>query len=289
MDSPFRLPVGFQHPLTAAGPWPRPARDRLREAARLHALAHPAWGHRKVWAMCRHDGLPVSAATVLRLLRQERLLPEANYQRERRQLAARRKAAFAVEPTAPNQVWQLDSLTSRPHRAAPGGWPTAGTTWSKYELGWRNSPTANQHDAISAIELALAEAGRLAGRPLLELAPRGPDGTLLPLITILSTTVERSAPSGLRPSSPLTPSSATSRPYPRQVARAERVTGTRVRVAEVRAAVPRGDRRRPRPRRARPALSHRLQHDPPALIWRTFCQVGRVKRCPRPSSWTPLR
>jgi putative transposase len=55
--------------------------------------------------MCRHDGLLVSAASVLRLLREEGLLLEANYQRERRQLAARRKAAFAVEPTAPNQVW----------------------------------------------------------------------------------------------------------------------------------------------------------------------------------------
>jgi len=58
--------------------------------------------------MCRHDGLPVSAATVMRLLREEGLLLEANYQRERRQLAARLKAAFAVEPTGPNQVWQLD-------------------------------------------------------------------------------------------------------------------------------------------------------------------------------------
>ena len=58
--------------------------------------------------MCRHDGLPVSQASVLRLLRDERLLLEANYQRERRQLAARRKAAFATEPTGANQVWQLD-------------------------------------------------------------------------------------------------------------------------------------------------------------------------------------
>ena len=58
--------------------------------------------------MCRHDGLPVSAATVPRLLREEGLLLEANYQRERRQLAGRRKAAFAIEPTAPNQAWQLD-------------------------------------------------------------------------------------------------------------------------------------------------------------------------------------
>ena len=47
--------------------------------------------------MCRHDGHRVSQATVFRLLRDEGLLLEANYQRERRQLAARRKAATAGE------------------------------------------------------------------------------------------------------------------------------------------------------------------------------------------------
>ncbi len=52
----------------AKGPWPRPARSAARELADKHALAHPAWGHRKVWAMVRHDGHVVSEATVLRLL-----------------------------------------------------------------------------------------------------------------------------------------------------------------------------------------------------------------------------
>ena len=79
------------------GPWPRPARKRVRDAARRHAVAHPAWGHRKVWAMCRHDGHRISQATVLRLLRDEGLLLAANYQREWRALAARRKAATAGE------------------------------------------------------------------------------------------------------------------------------------------------------------------------------------------------
>ena len=146
------------------GPWPHPARDRVRDAARRHALAHPAWGHRKVWAMCRHDGLLVSAASVLRLLREEGLLLEASYQRERRQLAARRKAAFAVEPTGANQVWQLDFTEFE--TTTGGTWRLAGCRdyWSKYELGWHVSPTANQHDAIAAIELALTEAARLAGR-----------------------------------------------------------------------------------------------------------------------------
>lgn len=152
----------------AKGPWPRPARVRVAQAARAHALAHPAWGHRKVWAMCRHDGLVVSQATVLRLLRDEGLLREVTYQRERRQLAARRKAAFAREPTGPNQVWQLDF--SEFETTTGGTWRLAGCRyyWSKYELGWHIAPTGNQHDAITAVELALAEAalGRsAAGRP----------------------------------------------------------------------------------------------------------------------------
>lgn len=100
---------------TTKGPWPRPARESVRESARRHALAHPGWGHRKVWAMLRHEGHACSQATVLGLLRDEGLILPAAYQREPRQLAKRHKAVFAAEPSGPNQVWQLDfSPVSRP-------------------------------------------------------------------------------------------------------------------------------------------------------------------------------
>jgi hypothetical protein len=56
------------------GPWPRPARSAARELAVKHALAHPVWGHRKIWAMLRHHGHVVSEATILRLLRDEGLI-----------------------------------------------------------------------------------------------------------------------------------------------------------------------------------------------------------------------
>ena len=101
------------------GPWPRPARQSAKEVTLRPALARPAWGHRKVWAMVRHDGHVVSEATVLRLLRDEGLILPVQYQRERRKLAERRKAAFATEPTGPtgptgpNRVWQLDSTGSQ--------------------------------------------------------------------------------------------------------------------------------------------------------------------------------
>lgn len=48
--------------------------------------------------------MSTSEATVLRTLRDEGLLLPAHYQREREQLAQRRKAAFATEPSGPNQV-----------------------------------------------------------------------------------------------------------------------------------------------------------------------------------------
>ncbi len=171
----------------AKGPWPRPARSAARELARKHALAHPAWGHRKIWAMVRHDGHVVSEATVLRLLRDEGLLLPAAYQRERRKLAERRKAAFATEPTGPNQVWQLDF--SEFETTSGGTWRLAGCRdyWSKYEHRFHVSPTANQHDAIAAVELALADFEAMFGHPLVQDCPIDTaTGELLPVITIVT-------------------------------------------------------------------------------------------------------
>lgn len=55
------------------------------------------------------------------------LLLPGNYQRERRELAERRKAAFAAESTGPNQVWRLEFSSSRPPPVGPGGWLAVGT------------------------------------------------------------------------------------------------------------------------------------------------------------------
>ena len=169
------------------GPWPRPARAAAAEFARKHALAHPVWGHRKIWAMVRHDGHVVCQATVLRLLRDEGLLLPAAYQRERRKLAERRKAAFAAEPTGPNQVWQLDF--SEFETTSGGTWRLAGCRdyWSKYEHPFHLSPTGNQHDAIDAIELALADYQAMFGHPMVEDCPVDVQtGELLPVVTIVT-------------------------------------------------------------------------------------------------------
>jgi putative transposase len=169
------------------GPWPRPARAAALRLARKHALAHPAWGHRKIWAMVRHDGHVVSEATILRLLRDEGLILPGHYQRERRKLAERRKAAFAAGPAGPNQVWQLDF--SEFETTTGGTWRLAGCRdyWSKYEHPFHVSPTGNQHDAIDAIELALADYEAMFGHPMAEDCGAGPEtGELLPVVTIVT-------------------------------------------------------------------------------------------------------
>jgi putative transposase len=169
------------------GPWPRPAREAALELARKHALAHPVWGHRKIWAMVRHHGHVVSEATILRLLRDEGLILPAHYQRERRQLAERRKAAFAVEPIGPNQVWQLDF--SEFETTSGGTWRIAGCRdyWSKYEHPFHVSPTGNQHDAIDAVELALVDFEALFGHPMVEDCQVDLEtGELLPVVTIVT-------------------------------------------------------------------------------------------------------
>ena len=94
--------------LPPKGPWPAPTRDAHRDGIRNLATKHAARGHRKIWALARHNGHQLAPSTVLRILDEEGLLLKADYQRERRQLAKARKAAFADAPTAPLQAWQLD-------------------------------------------------------------------------------------------------------------------------------------------------------------------------------------
>ncbi|MBA2738930.1 MAG: DDE-type integrase/transposase/recombinase [Nocardioidaceae bacterium] len=171
------------------GPWPRPARDAHHDLVVELAAQHPAWGHRKTWAMARHRGHAVTMSTVLRILDDEGLLLRADYQRERRQLAQQRRAAFAAPPTGPNMVWQLDF--SEYETPTGGTWRVAGVAdyWSKYEFGWHWSPTANQHDAIAAVELALVEAQRLLDLgpeqvPLVEHLTDPDSGEIVPIIVV---------------------------------------------------------------------------------------------------------
>ena len=88
--------------------WPAPVVDELQAPAAQTAQKWSAWGHRKIWAMMRADGVTVSASSVYRALKRENLLLPQRYHAERRAMAAARKQAFIDPPTRRNRVWQTD-------------------------------------------------------------------------------------------------------------------------------------------------------------------------------------
>lgn len=84
-------------------------------------------------------------------------------------------------------MWQLDF--SEFETTTGGTWRLAGCRdyWSKYEHPFHASPTANQYDAIAAIELALADYEAMFGRPLALACPIDPaTGQTLPAVTIVT-------------------------------------------------------------------------------------------------------
>ena len=146
------------------GPWPTPTSTAVTAAVVAHAEAHPAWGHRKVWAMCRYGGQQVSPATVLRIMRGRGLLLAADYQAERRQLAAARRAVFVTPPDRPNRVWQLDFPRVRDHRRRDVADRRVHRLLQQVRARLASVPDRDQHDAVAAIEAAIGEAQRLVAR-----------------------------------------------------------------------------------------------------------------------------
>lgn len=153
---------------SAKGRWPAPVVDAIEPVVATYAADWPAWGHRKIYGLMRADGVAPSMSSVERAMRRRGLLQPVDYQGQRRELAKARAAAFADEPTRPNQVWQLD--VSEYETSTGGIWRLAGCAdyFCTDEHGWHISPTCTAVDAIAAVQLAIAEAEQLAGRPLAE-------------------------------------------------------------------------------------------------------------------------
>lgn len=107
-----------------------------------------------------------------------------DYQAERRQHAQARRAAFVVPPSGPNQVWQLDFTEFETRQG--GVWRIGGVAdyWSKLELGWHVSTSANHRDAIETVEQAIAETERLTGVPLGELLSEAVTGEIRPIALV---------------------------------------------------------------------------------------------------------
>jgi transposase InsO family protein len=164
--------------------WPAPVVDAIEEQAAVTAQHWAAWGHRKIWAMLRADGVHVSRSSVERALRRRGLLLPVRYQTERRQLAQARRAAFVDPPTRRNRVWQMDF--SEFETAGGGTWRLAGVIdyATKVSLAVRVSGTSAARDACAALAEAIETAEHLTGRPLSDECVDDGSGELRALVVV---------------------------------------------------------------------------------------------------------
>ena len=163
------------------GPWPAPVVDRIEATVEKLAAQFPAWGHRKIWAMGRYEGLELgSAASVHRAMARRNLLQPVRYQAERRQLAAARREVFVDPPARRNRVWQVDF--SACETTGEGTWQLGGVVdyATKVALACPVSATQTATDLCAALDAAEA----LTGRPLVEDCVDEETGELLPLVVV---------------------------------------------------------------------------------------------------------
>ncbi len=164
--------------------WPAPVVDMVAEPAATQAHAWSAWGHRKIWAMLRADGVNVSQSSVYRALKRQQLLQPARYHAERRELAAARKKAFIEPPSRRNRVWQTDFTRME---------ITSGSVWwiapvvdyaTKVCLAAPVTARIAGRDAISSLQAAIAAAEELLGYSLLEDCTDKTTGEITPVIVV---------------------------------------------------------------------------------------------------------
>jgi transposase InsO family protein len=166
------------------GPWPTPARDRVRERVIEMALSFPMWGHRKIAWLCRYDGLNVSDATCLRVLRTAGLVLPIDYVAERRDLANARRQAFVQIPTRRNRVWQTDFFELE--TSGGGTWRSGDVIDYATKLVLAGPVTATQthREAIAAVEDARCQAHDLLGHSLLDDVTDPQTGEITPVIVV---------------------------------------------------------------------------------------------------------
>jgi putative transposase len=142
--------------------------ERIEPIVAKYAGDWDAWGHRKIWALMRHDGHEVgSQSSVRRAMARRDLLQPVRYQAERRQLSAARRAVFIDPPTRRNRVWQMDF--SEFETTTGGTWRIGGVCdyWAKPALAGRVAATATAVDLIATLEAAIATAEELLGHSLI--------------------------------------------------------------------------------------------------------------------------
>lgn len=98
-----------------------PADFELRLIARMNELAakHPRYGYRRVWALLRSEGFDVNHKRVERLWREGHRVPLRRRSSGQKAVGGAGGAAWALQATAPNEVWSYDFVSARTEDGLP--------------------------------------------------------------------------------------------------------------------------------------------------------------------------
>jgi len=271
--------------LPARGPWPAPVRDRIEQPAAQLALEWPAWGHRKIHALLTVDGFEASQATVRRALARRGLLQPVGYQRERRELAKARKAAFVAPPARRNRVWQTDF--SELETAGGGTWQMSGVVdyVAKLALCCPVTTTKTWREAVGALENTRGVVQDLLGLSLLEDCTCPETGQIIPVIVVSDNGPCYRAVGFARYIASRPELSHVRTPPP--LARHQRRDRALLPGDQVRAPLPPRDRRRARARRTRRRLPAHLQPPAPHEALQFALPIDRYTAAPTQNTADP--
>lgn len=143
------------------GPDPAPVDDLLRQRIVETARKHHVLGYKKVHWILRREGVVVGRRVVYRVMREEGLLKMRKPRRVAREAA--RLRLRELQPTKPNQLWQMD--VTYIHVPRYGFWYQIDVMdyFSRYLLAQRFTWSYSAAEGLRAIRQAVAEAERLHG------------------------------------------------------------------------------------------------------------------------------
>ena len=115
------------------------------------ALAHPTFGHRRVWAMLRRAGVSVNRKRVHRLMATEGLLRPAHFPRPRLPPTGRLSAE------RPNERWYTDLTEVDTADFGPCPLMTILDACTREVVHWESFPNCGATEALSVVEGAVAQ------------------------------------------------------------------------------------------------------------------------------------
>ena len=166
-----RLAGAFDEPISTVGRWLKPAappRPKLRRRRpvsdepalrqRVQALAdhprHRTCGYRRIWALLRRDGVRINQKTVRRIMKDLGLSrPKFSYK------PRRPKRVEKMQPTRPNQGWQIDMTSFPLSDFTPLFLVTVIDCCTRELVGWTLERRCRAGEWTAAVRMALETRG----------------------------------------------------------------------------------------------------------------------------------